>query len=161
MGNKNTGAGRPTGFKPEYIQQAAKLCLLGAIDKDIAEFFGTSVVTLNAWKKKYPEFLKSLKDAKAEADARVVRSLYQRAVGYEGPAVKIFNANGSALVVPYTEHYPPETAAGIFWLKNRDPENWRDRHEVTGANGKPVGGPTFALDSKTAAAIAKKINEDV
>lgn len=30
----------------------------------------------------------------------------------------------------YIEHYPPDTTAAIFWLKNRQPEKWRDRKEI-------------------------------
>ena len=30
----------------------------------------------------------------------------------------------------YIEHYPPDTTAAIFWLKNRQPEKWRDKKEV-------------------------------
>jgi hypothetical protein len=30
--------GRPSTFKPEYVEQAKKLCLLGATDEDIADF---------------------------------------------------------------------------------------------------------------------------
>jgi hypothetical protein len=53
----------------------------------------------------HPEFLGSLKEGKAEADARVERSLYMRAVGYERDAVKIFcDKNGKVTRVPYREH---------------------------------------------------------
>lgn len=31
--------GRPTDYKPEYAEQAAKLCALGATDMDLADFF--------------------------------------------------------------------------------------------------------------------------
>jgi hypothetical protein len=34
--------------------------------------------------------------------------------------------------VPYTERYPPDTAAAIFWLKNRQPKHWRDKVETVG-----------------------------
>ncbi len=34
------------------------------------------------------------------------------------------------IVVPYTEHYPPDTAAAFIWLKNRQKQTWRDRHEI-------------------------------
>ena len=27
------------------------------------------------------------------------------------------------------KHYPPDVTACIFWLKNRCPDEWRDRHE--------------------------------
>lgn len=36
-------AGRPTLFKPEYIEQAKKLALLGATDKELADFFEVDV----------------------------------------------------------------------------------------------------------------------
>lgn len=83
-------------------------------------------MTLNAWKADYPAFLKSLKRAKAEADQRVEHSLYRRALGYSHDAVKILQNEGEPVIVPYVEHYPPDTVACIFWLKNRQPQQWRD-----------------------------------
>jgi hypothetical protein len=37
-------------------------------------------------------------------------------------------------------HYPPDTTACIFWLKNRRPDLWRDKvhNEHTTPNGKPL-----------------------
>jgi hypothetical protein len=29
------------------------------------------------------------------------------------------------MIVPHIEHVPPDVTAGIFWLKNRDPQHWR------------------------------------
>ena len=59
---------------------------------------------------------------------RVTRSLYARAVGYNYEATKIFMpANRQKpIYAKYIEHVPPDVTAGIFWLKNRDPEHWRD-----------------------------------
>lgn len=132
--------GRPTKYKPEYCKQAAKLCALGAIDKDLAEFFDTTEQTINAWKKEYPEFLEAIKTAKEELDQKVERSLFQRATGYEHPAVKIMQYEGTPVKVDYTERYPPDTVAGIFWLKNRQPDRWRDKidHEHGGKDGAPI-----------------------
>ena len=53
------------------------------------------------------------------------RSLYARPVRYNYEAVKIFmpaNREKPA-IVPYIEHVPPDVTAGIFWLKNRDPQH--------------------------------------
>lgn len=122
--------GRPSSYKAEFAEQAEKLCLLGATDADLASFFKVSEVTINAWKTRHPDFLKSLKVGKAEADTRVERSLYHRATGYSHPEDRIFNNNGAAMVIPTTKHYPPDTAAGIFWLKNRRPDEWRDKQDV-------------------------------
>ena len=68
------GVGRPTAFKPEFADQAAKLCRLGVIDADLADFFDVSEVTINAWKKAHPEFLKSIKASKAIADGKSRKS---------------------------------------------------------------------------------------
>lgn len=121
--------GRPSSYKPEYATQAAKLCKLGATDSDLADFFDVSTRTIANWQGRYSEFLQALKSGKTEADDRVERSLYQKAVGYEYDAVKIFNANGSPMVVPYRERVQPDTTAAIFWLKNRRADQWRDVHK--------------------------------
>jgi hypothetical protein len=70
--------------------------------------------------------------------ARVERSLYQRANGYNYEAVKIFMpANREKpVVVPYIEHVPPDTTADIFWMKNRDPQHWRDSQQLEHVLGK-------------------------
>lgn len=122
--------GRPSSYKDEYCKQAEKLCALGAIDKDLADFFNVSIQTLNSWKNEHPEFLESLKESKAIADAKVERSLYERATGYSHPEDKIFNNQGEELIVPTTKHYAPDTTAGIFWLKNRRPNEWRDKQDL-------------------------------
>lgn len=121
---------RPSLFRPEFIGQAAKLCRLGATDIEIADFFDVSVATLHRWKHSHSEFCDSLKAGKEAADDRVERSLFARANGYTHDAVKIFQDKGKPVIVPFREHVPPDTTAAIFWLKNRKPHEWRDRHEV-------------------------------
>lgn len=122
--------GRPTRYKREYADQVFKLCLLGAIDIELADFFGVSEKTINTWKKKHPEFLQSIKEGKTQADTRVAESLFHRAIGYSHPENKIFNNGGEAMIVETTKHYPPDTTAGIFWMKNRQPDKWRDQKHV-------------------------------
>lgn len=129
--------GRPSSYRPEYAEQAAKLCKLGATDKELADFFEVTEPTINNWKAQFPDFFKSLKRGKDEADERVEQSLYRRALGYSHEAVKIFkNKDEDAVLVPYTEHYPPDTVACIFWLKNRKPEVWRDKVDVDSADSR-------------------------
>jgi transcriptional regulator with XRE-family HTH domain len=143
---KKHAGGRPTVFRDEYVHQARQFCLLGATDVQLAEMLGVSVSTVDKWKQSKHEFLQAIKDGKAAADAKVATSLFKRALGYRHKAVKILTvargANQGSVVeeVPYVEHYPPDTAAAIFWLKNRQPEMWRDKVEqqITGANGGPL-----------------------
>jgi hypothetical protein len=130
------GEGRPTLYKDEYAKEALKLCLLGATDAELADFFEVSIVTLNVWKAKHPEFVKALKTGKEPADDRVKRSLYLKATGYSHPAVKIFlSKNGEPVIVPYIEHVPPSDTAMIFWLKNRCKDEFRADPTGEGGSG--------------------------
>ncbi len=144
-------AGRPTRFKQEYCEQVEKLCRLGATDAQIADFFGVGKTTINTWKRKHPEFLASLKRGKLIADMKVADALYRRALGYSHEAVRIFMPAGAEKPVyaSYTEHYPPDTTACIFWLKNRRPDLWRDRKEHAVSGDLTVNIVKFADDQKS------------
>lgn len=122
--------GRPSKYKPEFNDLGYKYCLLGATDKELAEFFEVSESTLNLWKTEVPEFSESLKRGKAEADAVVASKLFHRATGYSHPDVDIKMYEGQIIITPLTKHYPPDSTAAIFWLKNRQPKQWRDKQEV-------------------------------
>lgn len=126
-----SAGGRPPKYRAEYAEQAAKLCALGATDADLADFFDVSIRTIERWRVEHPKFCRAVKLAKEEADDRVERSLYHKAIGYEIDAEKIFLPAGSTdpVRVAYREKVAPDTAAAIFWLKNRRKDQWRDRIE--------------------------------
>lgn len=131
---KNTAkhpGGRPSAYKAEFANIAYRHCLLGATDKDLAAAFNVSESTLNLWKQKFPKFSESLKAGKADADSEIAESLYKRAKGCSHKAVKIMQHDGEAFSHEYTEYYPPDTAACIFWLKNRRPDQFRNNPEVS------------------------------
>jgi hypothetical protein len=137
--SNGNGVGRPSRYRPEYAEQVFRLALLGLTDAELARFFDIDEATCNRWKHAYPEFRESLKAGREDADTRVTERLYRRALGYSHEAVKIFAdpKTGTHMEVPYIEHYPPDTTACIFWLKNRRPVQWRDRRDVelTGKDG--------------------------
>lgn len=124
-------AGRPSKYDPKLNKQVFKLALLGAKDTQIADFLEIAESTLNKWKEEYPELMESLKKGKDQADANVSNSLYKQAIGFKRKEVKIFQYEGSPVVVDYTAYYPPNATAAIFWLKNRQPSQWRDKQEQT------------------------------
>jgi hypothetical protein len=105
------------------------MCQRGAIDADLAECFGVSESTINLWKKTREEFSESLKRGKSDPDDLVERALFERAVGYTHPAMKALVVDKKIYQLTYTQHYPPDTGAIAFWLKNRRKEKWRDRQE--------------------------------
>jgi hypothetical protein len=140
-GNKfavgNKGGGRHSQF---VIRRAELACRAGFTDRELAELFDVSLSAIEKWKRQREEFRNALKVGKAEADNRVERSLYERANGYNFEAVKIFMPANRAKPVyaPYIEHVPPDTTAIIFWLKNRDPQHWRDSQQLEHVLGKYI-----------------------
>ena len=123
--------GRPDQYQPDYARQAMAHCKLGATDSDLANLFECSIGTIHNWLVKHKEFSEAVKTGMMEYfSPRVARSLAQRAIGYaiDVEEVKI-TKDGDEIRYTVRKHYPPDVTACIFWLKNRDPENWRDVQE--------------------------------
>lgn len=128
--------GRPSLFDKVDLIQVEKLCKLGATDKQIADFYEVNEDTIYEWKKVHPEFSEALKRGKLVADSTIADSLFQRAKGYEHADCEVLMAQktGEPVIVPLIKYYPPDTTACIFWLKNRQPELWRDKVEIESNN---------------------------
>jgi hypothetical protein len=60
----------------------------------------------------------------------VERSLFARANGYEHDEVDIRVIQNEIVQTPIRKFYPPDTTAAIFWLKNRNPAQWREKVEM-------------------------------
>lgn len=123
---------KPSLYKPEYDVQARKLCLLGAIDKDLADFFNIRESTLALWKNANPSFKQALKEGKDFADAKVEKSLFMRANGYEAKETQTQLYRDEIKETETVKSLPPDTTACIFWLKNRRRGEWSDRKEISG-----------------------------
>jgi hypothetical protein len=121
--------GHPTAYKPEYCELAHNYCLLGATNEELAGFFGVARRTIDNWIATIPEFAAALKDGREIIDATVAKRLLSRALGYSHEAVRIMQYRGAAITVTYTQHYPPDTQACIFWLRNRRRQSWREKVE--------------------------------
>jgi hypothetical protein len=144
--------GRPTVWDDRNIELAKSMTKLGATDLDLANGFGVAVRTIHRWKLDHPEFAEALRVGKDEANDLVEQSLYKRAIGYTFDSEKILSVGGVVQRIETLEHVPPDTTAGIFWLKNRKPDDWRDtknlKHGVEEDNPlaeflKEIGGKSF------------------
>ena len=113
-------------YSPQLVERARHVCQLGATSYELGKALGVCVQTIDNWRRKYPEFCEAVRVGKEEADERVKASLYHRAVGYTFQSEKVFQYQGGIVRAEVTEHVPPDVTAGIFWLKNRMPEQWRD-----------------------------------
>lgn len=114
----------------EFLDELRQLALGGATDYEIAEHFKVSFVTLNLWRRNDEGVRNALAVAKEIADKRVEASLYQKATGYTFNSEEIKVIDNQIVRVPTKVHVPPDTTSAIFWLKNRDRENWRDQQNV-------------------------------
>jgi len=104
-------------------------------DIQIAKNIGIAVSTLNNWKNKYVELMESLKRGKEVIDRQVENALLKRALGYEYEEVKMVverdeNGNEKKKQEKVIRKVVPDTTAQIFWLKNRKPEQWRDKRDI-------------------------------
>lgn len=103
----------------------------GLTDEEIAKKVGISRSTLSEWKKKYPSLSDTLKNGKEIVDIKVENALLRRALGYsyvERTKEKINNV--MVVTKEITKYVPPDTTAQIFWLKNRRPEQWREKRAI-------------------------------
>ena len=124
------------GSKGKYKQwlEEDKLLLLeswardGCLDVDIAKKIGINTATLYTWKKKYSKFNDALKKGKEVVDTEVENALLKRALGYKYSVVKTESfSDGSVKKTVIVKEMPSDVTAQIYWLKNRKPENWRDK----------------------------------
>ncbi|WP_062359793.1 hypothetical protein [Vreelandella aquamarina] len=130
-------------YHPAFAELAYKHCLLGATPKHVADLLKVDEVTVYRWMDTHAEFAAAMEQGRVDADANVARSLYKKATGYTHQAVKVFQYQGAPVVVPYTEIVAPDTEAAKFWLKNRQPELWKEKVEIEEQ-------PTLALVDKEA-----------
>ncbi|SCK04339.1 Uncharacterised protein [uncultured Clostridium sp.] len=109
----------------------------GLTDEQIAKNLGISKDTFYKYKKEYTDFSDSLKRGKEVIDVEVENALLKRALGYK------YNEVTKELIVDketgeeelkvtkvVTKEVVPDTTAQIYWLKNRKPEDWRDKKEI-------------------------------
>lgn len=132
--DKRHSGGRPTKYDAAvHVPWGRSLAKRGCTDDEIAESFGIGVRTLYAWKGAHPEFQQALKETKSKTDEGVAESLYARACGLTKRTTKkvreVIDADGNKVKLTelIEETLPPDTTAMIYWLKNRQPELWRDR----------------------------------
>lgn len=128
----------PSKYNPAYHDDWAwSLAIKGATNDEIAEAFGITVRTFIRWKQQFPSLDEAVTQGKDIADAKVEKSLYQRAIGYTvtdtEKIVEHDPKDGSVrpIRVKNTEkHIVPDTMACMYWLNNRKRTHWSQRQEV-------------------------------
>lgn len=143
--------GRPGIYNEHTPELARRLALVGLTDEEMAKVFEVEVRTIYRWDNEHPEFRQARSRAGAFADGAVASRLYHRAVGYSQESVKIFMPAGAEepVYAPYTEHFPPDTQAATWWLKNRQKDKWKDKSEVDWTGRMEIGPVPYDPESLT------------
>ncbi len=117
------------------LDKVKLLAVHGLTDVELAYMMGTTEMTINRWKA-IPAFRDALDKAKLAADMEIEKSLYRRATGYEYEEVTtqgVADGDGQLIskkISKVSKSVAPDVVACIFWLKNRRPGQWRDRHDI-------------------------------
>ena len=114
--------GQPTLYKPEYCELAHNYCLLGATNEVLAGFFDVAPRTVDNWIATHPDFADAVRKGRAQADAVVVRALFERAKGFSHQVSRTTLYKGEERKITNTVSYPPDTQACMFWLRTRQRE---------------------------------------
>jgi hypothetical protein len=125
-----TGPQRVFTFK--QLEHVRLLSMLAATDKQIAQFFGVDVSSVEKWMQNYPTFYDARKQGGMFADMQVAQSLFKRAIGYEFQEQEFTSIRDKKTGedTPYqhvrtvVKHIQPDVKAAIHWLRVRQRENW-------------------------------------
>ncbi len=140
---------------PEWVRGLASR---GSTRPEICTALGISHGTLNAWMKKYPDFLAALQVGRNETVARLHNSLLKRALGYEYNEKKVTQfSDGTKRMEVATKEVAADVGAAKILLVNLDPgfKTERTESEVTGKDGTPLL-PKSMSDDEIIALIKNK-----
>ena len=103
----------------------------------IANNVGVTRATFSRWRKESPLLQRALDIGRQTADIQVANALFENAVGAVTKERRVetkTDADGqvSTREVEVETKHRGDTAAQLFWLKNRMPEDWRERQEALG-----------------------------
>lgn len=126
----NPGGARPSLYNARFVKMVEELCRRGATDGEIAEAIGVTRFTIVNWQARYPDFAEAFKLGREPADERVMRSAFERAVGYTFDSEKIVTVDKRVERVPIREHVPPDPGMIQYWLNNRRKHEWANRQQV-------------------------------
>lgn len=122
--------GRPSNFNDSVAGAIIALFKDGKTESQVSEILGIHINTLKNWKKLNPDFMAAAKEAKNMADELVEAALFTRAIGYAHKDVKIMSYEGVSFEHEYIKQVEPDPNAAQFWLRNRQPDKWREKSQL-------------------------------
>ena len=110
--------------KLETIQGWARQ---GLSYEQIARNLGVAESTFYEYKKMFPELSESLRRGEEDAVMEVENALFKSAIGFTYTEDALTK---SGQVVEVTKYSKPNVSAITFFLKNKRPEQWKEKQEI-------------------------------
>ncbi|HEY6326608.1 MAG TPA: hypothetical protein VIW73_08890 [Candidatus Cybelea sp.] len=157
-------------YDPLLGDVAKRIAMLGGDEADVAAALGTTTKQVQRWISGHEEFRAAVLEGRLMADANVATATYHAAIGHVVPEERVFvnvltdyDDEGRAMTqrivttrVIGKRYYPPDVKAAQFWLKNKQPNAWRDafsleetrrtEHVVTFKIARADGGGGAVID---------------
>lgn len=107
----------------------------GSLDAEIWTALGISEPTFYKWKREYPEFTQAIRKGKYDSNGEILNSAFKQSTGYYVSVtepMKLRDEMGAEHVelVTYDKFIPANSTMAIFMMKNRLPEQYKDRQEI-------------------------------
>lgn len=127
---------------PSKLESIKGWALQGSTDEEIWTMLGVSKDTFYKWKREYPEFKEAIKKGKYISNGELLNAAFKSATGYKAikqQAIKLKDieyVDGKPYpierieVINIVEEIPGNPTMNIFMLKNRLPDQYRDKKEL-------------------------------
>lgn len=145
---RTSGRGRTTKYDGTFPLRAQDYARQGMIDTAIAKKLGIALSTYYQYQIDYTEFSEAIKKGKMPVDIEVENALLKRAQGFEYEEVHVeYKPKGKeksdektkpTMIKKIKKLIVPDVCAQIFWLKNRRPGLWRDKHDLALSGGMSI-----------------------
>jgi len=125
--------------EPENIERIVNWAANGLTNEEMARNMGVHRATLQRWMVDHGDICDAIKRGRLLACEAIENALFKKATGmvledtveeYKGELRDGKPSNGTVTKRTVRRQVPPDTAAVIFYLKNRMPDKYSDRRTV-------------------------------
>lgn len=118
-------------FTEDQLRAVEMLAMMGADNQQIAVYFDVHVKTIQYWMKNYPQFAEARKRGGMACSMEAANSLFRTCMGFHEYEERVFRVGTELITKRVKVYYPPNVRALMFWLSNKEREQW-----TTGSNSK-------------------------
>ena len=128
---KSSKGSKPRKWNDERCRQAYHYALLGATDRQLAEFMDVEIHTIDHWKETHPGFLQALREGKEVADAKAAKAFFKCVNGYEYEEDHVVVLRtGEIKVIRLKKYKGPDAWAANKWLSLRQKAVWSETQKI-------------------------------